>query len=180
MNASDRLERVATIVAILSLAIWVGGIVALGACAAPIVFRAVPAPLSGDAMGAVFRRFDAIAISCAVVVLACEAVRIRVSSGMDSNLGRGGRAKLAERARTALALVAAAAAIYGGAHLSPGIVALHAAGAVRGFGAPGFELERLHELAESVAKIEVTAGMILLVLHVTTLPTFRRGEMKPT
>jgi hypothetical protein len=154
------LERGAATVAVVALALWVGGLVALGACAAPIVFSVVPAPLSGDAMGAVFRRFDAIAISCAVVVLGCEAVRIWV---------RDAPLTTAERARSALAVVAAAAAIYGGVKLSPSIVALHMAGAVRGFGADGAELERLHKLAEAVAKVEVTVGIFLLGLEVTTL-----------
>jgi len=121
----------------------------------------VPAPLSGDAMGAVFRRFDAIAISCAVVVLGSEAVRLRVAPVPAS---------IAERTRTALAVIAAAAGIYGGTRLSPAIVALHAAGAVRGFGVDGAELERLHGLAEAVAKVEVSAGLLLLALHVVTLP----------
>ncbi len=148
------------------MAIWIGGLVALGACAAPIVFRVVPAPLSGDAMGAVFRRFDGIAIACAVVVLGCEAVRIWV---------RDPPATVFERARTALSLVAAAAAIYAAVRLSPGIVALHQAGAVRGSGADGTELERLHKLAEAAAQVEVTAGLFLLLLQVITL---QRGEVK--
>jgi hypothetical protein len=155
-----RVERAAAVVSIIALALWVGGLVALGACAAPIVFRVVPAPLSGDAMGAVFRRFDAVAISCAVALLASEAVRIRVAAAPAS---------IAARTRTALAIVGAAAAIYGGARLSPAIMALHAAGAVRGFGPEGAELERLHGWAEAVAKVEVCVGLVLLALHVVTL-----------
>jgi hypothetical protein len=163
--ARQRIENGAAVVAVMSLAIWVGGLVALGACAAPIVFHVVPAPLSGDAMGAVFQRFDGIAIACGVVVLACEAMRIRFDpTSADSRTSR-----LAVRTRTALAILAAAAAIYGGVEISPRIVALHAGGAVRGLGADGTELERLHRWAESVAKIEVTAGLVLLALHVTTL-----------
>lgn len=169
------LDRGAAVLAVICLALWVGGIVALGACAAPIVFRVVPAPLSGDAMGAVFRRFDVIAIACAIVVLGCEAVRLLASRGASSEDGRA--AGLSERTRTALAVLASGAAIYGGTRLSPGIVALHAAGAIRGFGPDGLELERLHKLAESIAKIEVGAGLLLLALHVTTLA---RTEPKPT
>jgi hypothetical protein len=167
----SRLELGAATVAVVFLGLWVGGLVALGACAAPIVFHVVPAPLSGDAMGAVFRRFDGVAISCAVVVLACDAVRLRAATHTSGAAKRA----LYERTRTVLSVVAACAAIYGGARLSPGIVALHAAGAVRGFGADGAELERLHALAESVAKIEVVAGLVLMALHVTTL---RRVEGK--
>jgi hypothetical protein len=162
----DRLELGAAVLAVVCLAVWIGGLTALGACAAPIVFRIVPAPFSGDAMGAVFRRFDVIAIASAVIVLGCEAVRILAARGASFSAGG---ATLAERARTALAVVAGAAAIYVGVRLSPGIVALHVAGAVRGFGPDGLELERLHKLAESAGKIEVGAGLLLLILHVTTL-----------
>jgi putative copper export protein len=157
---SARLEWGAAVVAVVALSIWVGGLVALGACAAPIVFKVVPAPLSGDAMGAVFRRFDGIAIGAAVVVAGCEALRMWV---------RDWPASSTERLRSALVVATAAAAIYGGVKLSPSIVALHAAGAVRGFGEAGAELERLHELAEGVAKAEVSMGLLLLVLQVTTL-----------
>ena len=172
---SFRLERGAAVLAIVCLALWVGGLVALGACAAPIVFHVVPAPLSGDAMGAVFRRFDALAITCAVLVLGCEAIRIRIAGVSSAPTDDTKGATIAERTRTALAIVAASAAIYGGTKLSPEIVALHAAGAVRGFGADGAKLEKLHALAETVAKIEVSAGLLLMALHVTTL---RRGEGK--
>jgi hypothetical protein len=158
----SRFELGATTLAVVCLGIWVGGLVALGACAAPIVFHVVPAPFSGDAMGAVFRRFDQVAITCGVVVLACEAVRLRTAPPVSGN-------RVFERTRTALAVVAAGAAIYGGTRLSPAILALHAAGAVRGLGAEGLELERVHQLAESVAKVEVAAGLLLLALHVTTL-----------
>jgi hypothetical protein len=130
------------------------------------VFRVVPAPLSGDAMGAVFQRFDGIAVACGVVLLACEAMRIRFepsASYVTRNM------RLAVRTRTALSIFAVAAAIYGGTQLSPRIVELHAAGAVRGSGDDGAELERIHRRAESVAKIEVIAGLLLLALHVATL-----------
>ena len=88
----SRIELGAATVAVVALSIWVGGLVALGACAAPIVFKVVPAPLSGDAMGAVFRRFDGLAIGAAVVVSGCEAVRMWV---------REGSATTAERLRAA-------------------------------------------------------------------------------
>ena len=168
MTALDSREQRAAIVAVIALAIWIGGLVALGACAAPLVFKIVPAPFSGEAMGAVFRRFDIIAISAAVVVLGCEAVRIWV---------REGAATTAERLRGLLAVTAAGAAIYGGVELSPSIVALHAAGAVRGLGENGVKLERIHDLAEAVAKVEVTVGLFLLALQVSTLQ--RHKEQKP-
>src|SRR5262249_11879017 len=141
-----------------------------------IVFSVVPAPLSGDAMGAVFRRFDVVAIVCGVIVLACEAVRIRVASASSSGVKMG--PSVTDRLRTALAVLATAAAVYGGARLSPAIVELHAAGAMRGFGEDGERLHRLHKRAELIAKVEVVAGLLLLALQVTTLR--RESQAGPT
>ena len=55
-----------------ALASGCGGFATLGAVVAPLVFGIVPAPASADAMTAVFRRFDSVAIVCAVVVLVAE------------------------------------------------------------------------------------------------------------
>lgn len=153
-----RLDRSFAALAVCALSIWIGGTVALGACAAPLVFRIVPAPLAGDAMGSVFRRFDAFAISAAVVVLGCEAVRSWIAARPTS----------LSRTRTSATLVAAASAIYRGVAVSPAIVGLHAAGAIRGVAADGAALERWHRLAEALAKTEVFLGLGLIVMHVLT------------
>jgi hypothetical protein len=163
---SFQLVRAAAVVTVVALGLWIGGLVVLGACAAPLVFGIVPAPWSGDAMGAVFRRFDAVAISCAVVVLGCEGIRMWL---------RRGRPTPRERARGPLAIVAALSAIYVGVWLSPAIVSLHTAGAIRGLGVGGKELERLHELAETLGKIEVVSGLLLMVLVVLTLEARPNG-----
>jgi hypothetical protein len=167
-SRDGRIDRVATAVAVVALALWLGGLVALGACAAPLVFGLVPAPWSGNAMGAVFRRFDSIAITCAVVVLACDALRTVTAP-------RGRRQSPAERARGLFAIVAAVAAIYSGIQVSPKIIALHVDGAIRGFGEAGMALEKLHRLAETLGKIEITFGLVLLVLQVFTLDARKDG-----
>jgi hypothetical protein len=161
---ATRLDRAATVVAVVALAVWIGGLVALGACAAPLVFGLVPAPWSGDAMGAVFRRFDGVAITCAVIVLGCEAVRLWAAP-----LVRERRSSVRDRARGLFAIGAALAAIYSGVQVSPKILALHAGGAVRGFGEAGLALESLHRVAETLGKIEIAFGLLLLVLEVLTL-----------
>ena len=50
--------RIATAISTLAAAVWLGGILVLGAIVAPIVFHEVPAPTSADAMTHVFLRFD--------------------------------------------------------------------------------------------------------------------------
>jgi hypothetical protein len=143
-------------VQLLALAVWAGGLLALGAIVAPIVFRVVPAPTSADAMTLVFRRFDVVAIVCAAVALVAEAAFAK----------RGGKVTRVDRLR-ALSLVAASGlAIAIGAWLSPAIADLHRAGAVRSIGEGGLALERLHHLAEAFAKAEILLLLATFILGV--------------
>lgn len=156
--AADRRRTVVTAIAVvqlLALAIWAGGLLALGAIVAPIVFRVVPAPTNADAMTLVFGRFDAVAMACAVVALVGEAA-------FAATAGRGKVTRL-DLARGLCLVVAAGLAIAIGAWLSPGIQALHHAGAVRHVGEAGLALERLHHLAETFAK----GAMALIVASFT-------------
>ena len=139
MNA---MRRATAVVSLLAVAVWLGGLLALGAIAAPVVFGMVALPSSADAMTAVFLRFDVVAMACAGAVLAAESVRA---------LGRMPFAR-ADLARVAASLLAAAAAVYEGEGVSPKIAALHASGAVRGYGDGGRELSRMHDMAETCGK----------------------------
>jgi hypothetical protein len=148
------------VVQLLALAVWAGGLLALGAVVAPIVFRVVPAPTSADAMTLVFRRFDAVAIACSAVALIAESVFAL----------RGGKVTRVDVARGVCLVGAAGLAITIGAWLSPSIADLHHAGAVRYLGEAGRALERLHRLAETLAKMELVlllAGFALSVVKVS-------------
>ena len=156
------IDVVAAIVAVISAGTWAGGMVALGACAAPMVFRHVPAPLSGMAMGAAFARFDSLAIGCAAVLLGAELVRTLLSL-------RRRRGAVLGRLRRYAALLLAAGTVYTGAVLTPTILRLYEQGARRNVGADGGELERLHNLAETIGKISLPLALAVIVLHVVTL-----------
>jgi Domain of unknown function (DUF4149) len=158
-------DRIAASVAVLAAGAWVGGMVALGACAAPLVFSIVPAPLSGTAMGAAFARFDQIALGSAVVLLGAEVARTWAG-------GVRGRT-VAARVRRVAAVLMAVGAAYGGLSLTPHILELHRAGAQRGVGPDGADLDRTHHNAETVGKIETGLGALLVVLHVFTLASPR-------
>jgi hypothetical protein len=152
-------RRVTASVGLLAIAVWLGGLVALGAVAAPIVFAQVSWPQSADAMSMVFRRFDAIAMTCGVLVVVAEAARALTGGPFTRvDLGRG-----------LASVVAALAATAEGVHVSPRIAALHASGAIRGVDGPGLELARLHDLAESLGKSELALLALLVVLQVVTL-----------
>jgi hypothetical protein len=159
-------DRVATIVAVLSAGLWIGGMIALGACAAPFVFEMTPAPTSGYAMGAAFARFDQIAIGSAVLLLGAEVVRTLVA-------GRRSRT-IAARVRRLLAVLMALGAVYTGLRITPRINGLHRDGAHRGLGEAGAELERIHHQAEAIGKAVSLAGVVVIALHVLTL-----GKRKP-
>ena len=57
------LPAVASVIGALAVAVWLGGLLVLGAIAAPLVFANVSFPQSADAMTLVFRRFDTVAMT---------------------------------------------------------------------------------------------------------------------
>jgi uncharacterized membrane protein len=158
-------RRGTAVLALVAVAVWLGGLVVLGAIVAPTIFGQVSFPASADAMTLVFRRFDAVAMSCAAILLTTEALRA---------LARVPFARI-DHARAAAALLASAAAVMEGASVSPRIAALHAAGALRGRGADGLELDRLHHLAEMLGKAEVALLLLVIVLQVLSWPMTQRA-----
>jgi len=158
-------DRLAAIFAAIAAGFVPGGLVALGACAAPFVFRMTPAPMSGDAMGAAFARFDRIALACAGVVLLAEIVRTYVG-------GARARTPIA-RVRRFAAVGLAAAIAYGGMFVSPAILELHRSGVSRSVGEAGSRLEAVHERASALGKVEALLAAALVALHIVTLPRGR-------
>jgi hypothetical protein len=149
------IRRVTSVVALLAIGVWLGGLVALGAIAAPVVFAIVPMPASADAMTVVFRRFDLVAMACAALLLGAEATRIN-----------GPPLGTIDRVRIAVGALAAALAVFEATAVSPRIAALHAGAAVRGIGAAGGELARLHDIAEAAGKAQLVLLVIVLVFQV--------------
>lgn len=162
----------AHVLALLAASLWLGGMIVLGAVVAPVVFGIVPAPTSADAMTVVFRRFDAVAMSCTVVVLAAELYRARATPKIER----------IDLARGASVLVAGALAIVEGLSVSPHIESLHRAGAIRGVGALGTELESAHRVAEALSKCEAFFVAVFLVLWVcsSSVSPLRSGAKNVT
>jgi uncharacterized membrane protein len=154
------LSRACTVASMLAASVWLGGILALGAVVAPIVFRVVPAPTNADAMTLIFRRFDGVAVACAVIVLVAEAAR---ASSEHARLGGAGIV------RVGMALGGSALATWQAFDLAPKIEALHRGGAVRGVGDLGAQLDAAHRLAETEAKVQVFFVAAFLVASVLSL-----------
>ena len=142
--------------ALLAAGIWLGGILVLGAVVAPTVFGIVPAPTSADAMTIVFTSFDKIAMTAAAIIAVCEVVGTRA---------RGAKSPTRiDVVRLAVIGVAGGLAVVQGLWLSPTIVALHRAGAVRGSGELGMKLDRFHSWSETCGKTESLLLVALVVL----------------
>ncbi len=146
------------IVTIAALALWLGGMLTLGAVVAPVVFSIVPAPTSADAMTVVFRRFDAIAITSAAIVLFCELWRVKITNKISR----------VDIARGVSLAVAGVLALYEGMVVSPRVESLHRAGAIRGLGDLGMQLESAHALAEAISKTEAFVLVVFVFFYVAT------------
>jgi hypothetical protein len=166
------IRSVAALVTSLAVAVWLGGLFALGAIAAPVVFAIVPLPASADAMTVVFRRFDLVATSCGAVVVLLETVRA-VARGPAREFD-----PWPDRLRLPLSVLALASACVVSGFVSPRIAALHASGVVRARGAEGADLARLHDVAEWCGKAEVLLLLAFMALQVVS--SVRMPTEKPT
>jgi hypothetical protein len=148
--------------AVLALALWIGGLVALGAFAAPAAFDVLGAlglegrSLAGRVVGETLRRFNLVAYGCAAVVLLSLAVR-GVLGPRPRRFG----------IRVAGLLFMIGVAVYAGAVVDPQIVRLQQSIGV----APStldptdprrIEFGRLHARSVSVQLIPLLGGLALL------------------
>jgi hypothetical protein len=148
--------------AVLALALWTGGLVVVGAVAAPSVFEVLGARgaegrvLSGAVVGALLQRFSVLAYGCAAVVLVSLATR-----------GVLGPRPHRFAYRVAGLLIMLAATVYGSAVLAPSIAGLQrsigtAPSALAESDPRRVEFGRLHGLSFSVQLVPLLGGLALL------------------
>jgi hypothetical protein len=148
--------------AVLALALWTGGLVVVGALAAPSIFEVLSARgadgrvLAGAVVGDMLQRFSLLAYVCAAVVMVSLAVR-----------GILGPRPRRFAIRVAGLTIMIAAAVYAGVVLAPRVAA-----AQQGIGtAPSalpesdprrIEFARLHGTSVSVQLVPLLGGLALL------------------
>ena len=149
----------AEVIATLAVALWLGGILALGAFAAPEVFGQLPRETAGSVMGTIFAKFDRLVLVVAGVLVFAEAVRV-LTEGVPGRLGL---------ARLIMAGALVALALTSALWLGPSINEMFENGIRRGVGDAGAEMDRLHHLAELLGKVAflcATAWLTLgIILH---------------
>lgn len=150
---------------LLAIAVWIGGLLALGAIAAPAIFdivaaRGVPDAriLSGAVFGEVLRRFHLVAYGCGLVILAALFTR--------AVLGPRPRHFAL---RFAIATVMLGAALYSGIAVSRRIADVQrqiGAGAAASSLPEGdprrAAFGRLHALSTLIQLVPLVGGMVLL------------------
>ena len=151
---SDRgraiVASLAETVAAVAMVAWVGGIAALGAFAARIVFRDLPRGLAAPTMSTIFRSFDGLIVACVIVLAAAVIARLFA-------VGLRGRADR-------IALAAASALIVLGAldvgYVHPAIERMFLAGRTL---EPAFAA--LHKLSSRSANLEIVCAILVLGGH---------------
>jgi hypothetical protein len=148
--------------AVLALALWTGGLLVVGAVAAPSIFDVLGARgaegrvLAGAVVGVLLERFTVIAYGCAAVVLLSLAVR--------GVLGPRPR-RFAFRVAGLLLMVALT--VYTGAVLAPRIAAMQrslgtAPSALAETDPRRIEFGRLHGTSVSLQLVSLLGGLALL------------------
>jgi hypothetical protein len=150
-------------VALLALVVWVGGLVVLGAVAAPATFDVMAARhvadgrlLAGAVFGEVLLRFFYVSCGAAVIILLSFALR-RILGPKPRHLGR----------RALILFVMAGATLYAGVVVAGRIASLQTSMGVAPSSLPEtdprrVEFGRLHGLSFALQFIPLAGGMALL------------------
>jgi hypothetical protein len=150
-------------VSLLALVVWVGGLLALGAIAAPAIFEVLAARqvpdarlLAGAVFGVVLRRFHYVSYGCGVIMPMALTARA-VLGPRPRRFGL----------RIAIAVVMLAAVVYSGFIVSPRIDALQQSIGVAPSSLPEgdprrVEFGRLHGLSTGIELVPLLGGLFLL------------------
>lgn len=150
-------------VAVLGLVVWVGGLIALGAIAAPATFDVIAARpiaegrlLAGAVFGEVLRRFFYVSCGTAAIVFLSLAAR-RVLGPKPRHAG----------IRAGILVLMTAAMLYAGIVVAGRIAALQATMTVAPSSLPEsdprrVEFGRLHGISSSLQLVPLIGGLVLI------------------
>jgi hypothetical protein len=155
--------RALRFVSLVLLAVWIGGLLVLGAIVAPTTFAVVEAPrdgsgptLAGLIVGAIFARFHPVAYGAGALLVVSLAAR-RLLGPKPLHFG----------VRLGAVCVMLAAALYSGFVLVPRIERAQAEINVPVASLPDGDprragFERLHRLSTAVALVTILGGLVLI------------------
>lgn len=129
----------------LGLAIWIGGAIALGALAAPALFRELPRPQAGGIFGVILRRFARLRLAALVMVILAAAIKYLVWESHTRSIWIG--------IRWAAISVMAAAVLYEIFYLEGAIEKRDE------------RFPQLHKRAERLMSLSVLAALVAMFLN---------------
>jgi hypothetical protein len=166
-HKTDLVAAAAESVATLAMALWLGGLLALGALAAPVVFGELERDIAGTVMGTIFGKFDRMVLVLVLVFAVAEAVRIYI----DRDRLGGALA----RARLGLAALLVILALISSLWLTPGLNEMFAEGVRRGVGEAGQRMDRMHAWSETLGKAAAACAAAWIAIGIIT--GRRRGRL---
>lgn len=157
----------------LGLALMIGGMLALGAFTAPLVFKTLPRDEAGLLMGQIFGRYDKVLIGAVVLCLLGESLRF---------IGGFGKPGILMGVREALLAALSLAILYNTLVLTPKIQAYQAQRNIHAIASPEMAapaiskeaFDQTHKRAEGLYKAQLLLAVILVFLtcfQQGTIPT---------
>lgn len=141
----------------LGLALWIGGAVALGALAAPQLFRALPRPQAGSIFGPTLRRFARLRVGALLATIGAAALKHALWERTPT---------IWMAVRWAALLFMAAAVLYEIAHLERALETRRAqlTPEMTDDHPQRREFNTLHKRAEALLKASVLAAVVAMLL----------------
>lgn len=156
MRSAKCMVSAGTVLQMLGLAVIVGGVLALGAFVAPELFRDIDRVQAGRVMSMVFNRFDKALLGGLVLILIGEMMRFLSGALAHKSIIAIGR-------YVTLAVLAVIM-FYTVFVSTPDLLAMTRAGIRPGATPEGLEFTRKHKQSENLYKLQVLAGVLLIIL----------------
>lgn len=138
------------------LALMVGGMLAIGAFCAPVIFKHFPRHEAGAALTVIFMRFDKVLLGALVLMLMGEALRFCSQQFVwQTPLGY---------LRLALMLVLAGLMLFATLKVNPSIATMQSRGISPNATPEGIQFAKTHQLSESLYKAQMLLALGLLLL----------------
>lgn len=151
----NAIPQLGTTLFVFGLALAIGGMLALGAFTAPLVFKSLPRDEAGILMGQIFQRYDKVLL---VALALCAIGEVLRWAGGIGQMGL----------REAVFGIFAGLMLYSTLSLTPQIQTYQTQKATPGFqgwdSAAGQHFDKIHKQAESLYKLELLLAVLLIVL----------------
>ncbi len=140
----------------LGLALLIGGLLALGAFTAPVLFKSFARPEAGEAMMIIFKRYDIVLLAAAGLIIGGEVCRL-IPAGLPTM-------SFLVIARYVVIVVLVGMTLFSTLGVTPKMVKMHQKPDFRTNVELRETFNKAHKLNERMAKMELLLGVLLLLM----------------